>query len=154
MMGFNDREITTFNKKHKNALIEEKYWTDLEVHYKKINDEWATTSKQKLKLALLSMKTEQLQELCNCTGLKAEGDDKEAIVEILYADEALAKTLAYLREFQNKKKRAIEIVYEWYHSESEVRYELSPLSKLYHLYSQQRESLFEITTLQKWMIAK
>ncbi|MCB7154315.1 hypothetical protein P8845_00455 [Bacillus spizizenii] len=130
---------------------EEKFWTSLEVHYQKINDKWTEVYVEKLKKKLLSMNLKQLKELCECVNLDFI-DSKEDLVNKFIVDQKVSKILLYLREFQNKKKKSIDTVYEWIYSDSENRYDLTTLSKLYHLYLDKPTYLFDIFTLNKWNI--
>ncbi|MGG4409281.1 hypothetical protein ABER75_11130 [Niallia taxi] len=134
---------------NKRNLIDKEYWVGLEVHFDKINDQWKETYLNKLGNALKSMNLNQLKELCDIAGIKYV-DKKEELVNIIVSNDEIAKLLYYLKDFQSKKKKAINEFYEWLFFESEKRYDLSTLSKLYHLYKEGKNYLFDIYTIYKW----
>ncbi|MEH6945010.1 hypothetical protein, partial [Bacillus sp. JJ722] len=93
---------------------------------------------------------DQLKELSQCTEIDYI-ESKEDLINKFLANQKLSKVLQYLKEFQNKKKKSIDTIYEWVYSESEVRYDLSTLNKLYHLYIKKPTVLFDVFTLHKWL---
>ncbi|MDF2065104.1 hypothetical protein [Bacillus sp. Cr_A10] len=128
---------------------EEKYWIGLEVHYYKINDQWKDVYKPKLEKALLSMTLPQLKELCGICNIDYV-ENKEEVVNKINSNEDISKLLYYLKEFQSKKKKAINELYEWLFLNSETRYDLSSINKLLHFYLVNKSLLFDVFTLYKW----
>jgi hypothetical protein len=139
------------NKRFLIDFIEEKYWIGLEVHYNKINDQWEDFYQFKLEKALLSMNLSQLQELCEISSIEFV-ENKEEVINKIISNKDISKLLYYLKEFQSKKKKAINELYEWLFLNSEKRYDLSSISKLFHLYLENKTFLFDVFTLYKWGI--
>lgn len=134
---------------NKRSLNDNEYWVGLEVHFEKINDQWEDTYQSKLEKVLLSMNLSQLKELCDIGDIDFL-DKKEELIKTIVNSEEIAKLLYYLKEFQSKKKKAVTQFYDWLYLNSEKRYDLSTISKLYHLYKEDKCYLFDVFTLYKW----
>lgn len=139
------------NNKWQDDFPDKDYWNGLEVHFNKINEQWDNRYQLKLKGSLLSMNLAQLKELCEISGIKIV-DKKEEIIKEILSNQSISRLIYFFKEFQNKKKRAIEQIYEWFYSDAEKRYDLSLINKLYHLYSEDKSYLFDVLTIYKWEI--
>lgn len=143
------------NVVYRKLISEDSFWSDIEVRYEKINDEWEVLYKPFLKNYLIKqLNNEALREISqlvfNRVIIDSEIEMKEQLIESLILAEG--KLLMLLRDFQNQRKKAIDKIYEWYFFEAETRYDKSPLAKLLHLYRENYTLLFDIYTMHKWII--
>lgn len=134
---------------NQNNLNDKEYWEGLEVHYEKINEQWEEYYQLRLQKALSSLNLSQLKEICDISDI-VYTDKKEELIMSIVNDEETAKQLYFLKEFQSKKKKAINELYDWIYLEADKRYDLSSISKLYHLYKEDKYKLFDVFTLYKW----
>lgn len=137
------------NREFSKEFNEERYWNGLEINYNKINDQWEEIYIIKLEKALFNLNLQQLKELCHFGDVDFI-DNKEELIKKIKGNSSFSKEIYYLREFQSKKKKAISEFYEWNFKNSDVRYDLSSLSKLFHLYKTDKTYLFDVFTLNKW----
>jgi DNA-binding transcriptional regulator/RsmH inhibitor MraZ len=127
--------------------VDTQYWDELRVNYEKIDE---LQPESALGTLLRSLKKSERKDLCNIMkliNLDIESDD-------IFLDKVLTvpstKYLLYLREFLNRKKKAVDDLYSWNFSSSQECYESSDFIKLVHMYYSSPAKLFEILVLHEW----
>jgi len=127
--------------------VNTQYWDELRVNYEKIDElqpEFA------LQVLLKSLKKCERQDLCSILQLVNFDIESDEIFSENVSKDSKAKYLLYIREFLNRKKKAVDVLYNRHFSNTDVHYESSDLIKLIHMYFSCPSKLFEILVIHEW----
>ncbi|MEK5464929.1 hypothetical protein MKY64_07935 [Paenibacillus sp. FSL R7-0210] len=129
--------------------VNEAYWRDLGVRFDALNEMSSQRKEEHFKSILDALSGEDLIELAAVASIPlTDKESKEQIQEdLLAASEAERDLLIYLRDFQNRRKKAINYYYE--HNSSPNEY-ITPFARLRHIYAQGTSHLFSIYTYHLW----
>lgn len=124
------------------------FWNELNINYSKIieNDDFDN----KLLLPLLEkLSGNDLKDIVLILEKKVEGESEELIKAIMESVDSRA--LVYLKIFSRRKKKAVEVYYDYkLYNSDKVYSESSALVKLFHLFRLCYTSMFDIDVLQEW----